>query len=132
MRPNKPSHRPPRVTAPPAPAPVSVADFDWTPVLEASATCVEWTLDRAAEMAMADPDELATVERVRTWARARLAGVTLPLARADLLVVIALVMQRFERPMTTCALRGMSTRPFPRHCPGARIEVYRDPFVAFA
>ncbi len=72
---------------------------DWTLLFQAFADALEWALDRAAELARGYPEEVATIERVRTFARRRIAGHPAHLRIEDLLFAFALVAGAVERQL---------------------------------
>jgi len=72
---------------------------DWTPLFRAFAEALEWALDRAAELARAYPHEVATVERVRTFARKSIAGDRAHLRIEDLLFALGLIAGALERQL---------------------------------
>ncbi len=72
---------------------------DWTLLFQAFSDALEWALDRAADLARGYPDEVATVERVRTFARRRIAGQPAHVRLEDLLFAFALVAGAVERQL---------------------------------
>jgi hypothetical protein len=78
---------------------------DWTTLFRAFAEALEWALDRAADLARAYPQEVAIVERVRAFARKRIAGEPAHLRIEDLLFAIGLIAGALERQL------GLSSRP---------------------
>lgn len=74
-------------------------DTDWTLLFQAFSEALEWALDRAAELARAYPEEVATVERVRQFARRRIAGQNAHVRIEDLLLAFALVAGAVEKQL---------------------------------
>ena len=72
-------------------------ELDWAPLFAAFSDVLEWVLDVAAHAARNYPDEVAAVERVRTFMRRRLAGFPAHLRIDDLLFTFALVLVGLER-----------------------------------
>ena len=62
--------------------------LDWAPLFQAFADAFEWALDQAADLARNYPEEVAAVERVRTFMRKHVAGQPAHV--------------RFEREKSTC------------------------------
>jgi len=78
---------------------------DWSVMLRAFPDAGEWLLDVAAHTAREFPDEVATVERVRTFMRARNAGRLAHLRIEDLLFTFGLVLAAIEKVKMTNADR---------------------------
>ena len=74
--------------------------LDWTVLLRAFCDASEWLLDVAAHTARDFPDEVAAVERVRVFLRARGAGREARLRGDDLLFTFALVLAAIERDLS--------------------------------
>ena len=72
-------------------------ELDWAPLFAAFSEALEWVLDVAAHAARNYPDEVAAVERVRTFMRRRLAGFPAHLRIDDLLFTFALMLVGLER-----------------------------------
>ena len=73
--------------------------LDWSLLFRAFNDASEWVLDVAAHTARNYPDEVATVERVRKFMRARNAGRPAHLRFDDLLFTFALVLAAIERDL---------------------------------
>lgn len=73
---------------------------DWALLFRAFHDAAEWLLDVAAHAAREYPDEVATVERVRTFLRARNAGKPAQLRGEDFLFTFGLVLVAIERHRT--------------------------------
>ena len=71
--------------------------LDWAPLFGAFRDTLEWVLDVSADVARNFPDEVAAVERVRTFMRRRLAGIPAHLRIEDLLFTFALLLVGLER-----------------------------------
>ncbi len=78
----------------------------WTSLFQAFSEAFEWALDLAGGLARAYPDEVATVERVRTFTRRRVAGDPAHIRLDDLLFTLGLIagaLERDVRPLITPA-----------------------------
>lgn len=78
----------------------------WTSLFQAFSEAFEWALDLAGGLARAYPEEVATVERVRTFARRRTAGDPAHIRLDDLLFTFGLIagaLERDVRPLITPA-----------------------------
>ena len=73
--------------------------LDWSLLFRAFKDASEFVLDCAAHTARDYPDEVATVERVRKFMRARNAGRPAHLRIEDLLFTFALVLATIERDL---------------------------------
>jgi hypothetical protein len=73
--------------------------LDWSLLFRAFKDASEWVLDCASHTARDYPDELAAVERVRKFMRARNAGHAAHLRIDDLLFTFALVLAAIERDL---------------------------------
>lgn len=73
--------------------------FDWAPVFGAFRDALEWMLDVAAHVARNHPDEVAAVERVRTFVRRRIAGYRAFARTEDVLLVLVHVAAALERDL---------------------------------
>ena len=80
---------------------------DWTPLFQAFADALAWVLDRASDFARAYPDEVAAVERVRTFVHKRIAGDPAHVRVDDLLFTLGLIAGAIERSRE---VRGTSQR----------------------
>jgi hypothetical protein len=76
---------------------VERAPLDWAPMFGAFREMFEYVLDVAADVARNFPDEVAAVERVRTFLRRRIAGYAAHLREDDLLFTLALMLVGLER-----------------------------------
>jgi hypothetical protein len=74
-------------------------ELDWTSLFAAFHDAFEWTLDIAAAIARDYPEEVATVERVRTFMRARIAGEISHVRVDDILFTFGLLMAAIERDL---------------------------------
>jgi hypothetical protein len=72
-------------------------ELDWTSLFAAFHDAFEWALDVAAEIARRYPEEVAAVERVRTFMRARIAGEMSHVRVDDLLFAFGLLIAAIER-----------------------------------
>ncbi|MGE5182971.1 MAG: hypothetical protein ACM31C_12950 [Acidobacteriota bacterium] len=72
---------------------------EWTLLFQAFSDALEWALDRAADLSRGYAEEVATVERVRTFARRRIAGQPAHVRIEDLLFAFALVAGAVEREL---------------------------------
>jgi hypothetical protein len=87
-------------------SPVSIDAAAWTQLFQAFSEAFEWALDLAGGLAAAFPDELAAVERVRMFARRRIAGQPAHIRVDDLLFTVGLIagaLERDVRPLLTPA-----------------------------
>ncbi|CAN5832244.1 hypothetical protein BH11MYX3_BH11MYX3_22240 [soil metagenome] len=106
---------------------------DWTPLFQAFAEALEWALDLAGDLARSYPAELATIERVRTFARKRIAGDPAHVRADDLLFAIGLIagaMERDVRPKLAAPARTLRARRPARSVP-LRLN-HRTPFSSAA
>ena len=69
----------------------------WTPLFQAFSEALDWALDRAADFADAYPDEVDTLERVRTFMHRRIAGDPAAVRLDDLLFALGLIGGMLER-----------------------------------
>ena len=90
---------------------MSTEPLDWSVLLRAFNNASEWVLDVAAFTARDYPDEVAAVERVRRFMRARNAGRPAYLRIDDLLFTFALVLAAIERDLGPLAQRAPSFVP---------------------
>ena len=70
---------------------------DWAPRFAAFAEILEWLLDRARDFARDFPQEVAAVERVRTFVRRRIAGDPAHARVDDLLFTLGLIAGALEQ-----------------------------------
>ena len=82
--------------------------LDGSLLLRAFKDAAEWVLDVAAHTARDFPDEVAAVERVRTFMRARSANRPAQLRFDDLLFAFALLLAAIERDLGPLAQRAAS------------------------
>ena len=82
--------------------------LDWSLLLRAFKDASEWLLDVAAHTARDYPDEVAAVERVRKFVRARNDNRPAHLRFDDLLYTFALVLAAVERDLGPLAQRAAS------------------------
>lgn len=75
------------------------ADLDWTLLFQAFLEAFEWTLDVARGFARDFPEEIAAVERVRTFMRKRVAGQVAHVRLEDVLFTFGLIMGAIERDL---------------------------------
>ncbi|MBA3460866.1 MAG: hypothetical protein H0T46_12935 [Deltaproteobacteria bacterium] len=78
----------------------------WTQLFQAFSEAFEWALDLAGGLARTYPDEVAAVERVRTFTRRRVAGEPAHIRVDDLLFTFGLIagaLERDVRPLLTPA-----------------------------
>jgi len=94
------------VTLAPDGSPASV--LEWLPLVSAFRETVEWVLDVAADIARDYPEEVAAVERVRGFLRARMEGYPAALRLRDALFTVALIMAAIERDVGPLRHRGLS------------------------
>jgi hypothetical protein len=85
--------------------------LDWSLLFRAFKDASEWLLDVAAHTARDYPDEVAAVERVRTFMRARVANRPAHLRIDDLLFTFALVLASIERDLGPLSKRPHSFVP---------------------
>jgi len=74
-------------------------ELDWTVLFAAFHDAFEWALDIAAAIAREYPEEVAAVERVRTFMRARIAGDISHVRVDDILFTFGLLMAAIERDL---------------------------------
>jgi hypothetical protein len=86
--------------------------LEWLPLLSAFRDTVEWVLDVAADIAREYPEEVAAVERVRTFLRARMHGYPAALELRDALFTVGLLLAAIERDLGPLPQRG---RSFKKH-----------------
>ncbi len=110
---------------------------DWTPLFQAFAEALEWALDLAGDLARSYPAELATIERVRSFARKRISGDPAHVRTDDLLFAIGLIagtIERDVRPKLAAPARTLPARRPPRSIPRSiplRLN-HRTPFSSAA
>jgi hypothetical protein len=75
------------------------ADLDWTLLFRAFLEAFEWTLDVARGFARDFPEEVAAVERVRTFMRRRVSGQVAHVRLEDVLFTFGLIMGAIERDL---------------------------------
>jgi hypothetical protein len=79
---------------------ISARRPSWAALIGAFSEPLEWALDRAAHFARHHPDDIATIERVRAYMRARVANKQLPLELDDLVFAFTLVMGAVDFELT--------------------------------
>jgi hypothetical protein len=82
---------------------VERAPLDWAPMFRAFHEMFEYVLDVAADAARNFPDEVAAVERVRTFVRRRIAGYAAHVRMDDVLFAFALMLVGLERQRLAAA-----------------------------
>lgn len=80
----------------------------WAVLIGAFREPLEWSLDRAAQFARHYPDEVAAIERVRAYMRARIANRQLPLELDDLVFAFTLVMGALDFELSHLGAFGTS------------------------
>jgi hypothetical protein len=80
--------------------------LDWSLLFRAFKDASEWVLDCAAYTARDYPDEVAAVDRVRRFMRARNAGYAAHLRIDDLLFTFALVLASIDRDLAPLSHRA--------------------------
>ena len=83
----------------------------WAVLIGAFSEPLEWSLDRAASFARHYPEEVATIERVRGYMRARVANKQLPLDLDDLVFAFTLVMGALDFELSHLGAFGASVEP---------------------
>ena len=76
---------------------IQTKQFDWTRLFQAFHLGTQWTFEIAARLAREYPEEVATVERVRHFVRARIAGHPAEIAIDDVLFTFGLVVGAIEQ-----------------------------------
>jgi hypothetical protein len=80
----------------------------WAILIGAFSEPIEWSLDRAASFARHYPDEVATIERLRAYMRARVASKQLPIELDDLVFAFTLVMGALDFELSHLGAFGAS------------------------
>jgi hypothetical protein len=70
---------------------------EWTALFAAFSDALEWALSRAGSLAREFPDEVAAVQRVRTFVRRRLEGDPAHVRSDDLLFTLGLIAGALQR-----------------------------------
>lgn len=83
----------------------------WAVLIGAFSEPLEWSLDRAASFARHYPEEVATIERVRAYMRARVANKQLPLELDDLVFAFTLVMGALDFELSHLGAFGEPVEP---------------------
>jgi hypothetical protein len=91
--------------------------LDWTAVRGAMHEAFEWALDVAVGLARGFPEEIDSVERVREFMRARMAGGEARVSADDLLLAFSLVVSAIERDL---AIDDSGATFVPLHLPTAK------------
>jgi hypothetical protein len=92
--------------------------LDWTPLFSAFDQAFEWALDVAAQLARDYPEEVAAVERVRTFMRKRIAGLPADVLVDDVLFTFGLIIGAIERDLGPIDTLG-PWFAIPMHLPSA-------------
>ncbi len=88
----------------------SLEVLDVTPLFKAFREAFEWALDLASAIAREFPEEVAAVERVRTYIRKRIAGDPAKIDQRDILFTFALLMAAIERDLGPLQKRASAKR----------------------
>ena len=91
----------------------------WAALIGAFSEALEWSLDRAAEFARHYPDEIETIERVRTYLRARVANKRAPIELDDLLFTFTIVIAALESDLNRLGAFGSWIETETIHVPHA-------------
>jgi hypothetical protein len=105
---------------------------------------VEWALDLASRIAAQYPEEASAVEKVRTFVRARLAGLPVDVDLDDVLITMGILIGAIDRPPEDAAQMhaigvdavalpqqrwptgpALWDAPVAHHCPGAHAVLTR-------
>ena len=108
------------------PDPSEAGPGDWTPLFAAFPDAFEWALDVAAHIARDYPEEVETVERVRSFMRKCIAGVTAHIKHDDVLFVFGLLMGVLDRDLAPLSNLGPWFAA-PMRLPGAEIAIAHFP-----
>jgi hypothetical protein len=81
------------------------SELDWAAMFGAFREAFEWTLDVAKDLARDYPDEVAAVERVRSFMHAHVAGRDARIRADDVLFTLALIVGAIERDLGPLDLR---------------------------
>ena len=79
--------------------PSTAGPQSWTPLLAAFREAFDWALDVAHHLARDYPEEVETVERVRTYMRKRIAGEPASIRIDDVMFTFALIITAIERDL---------------------------------
>jgi hypothetical protein len=79
--------------------PSTAGPENWTPLFAAFRDAFEWALDVAHHLARDYPEEVESVERVRTFMRKRIAGETAHIRMDDVMFTFALIITAIERDL---------------------------------
>ncbi len=101
--------------------------LDWKPLYQAFREAFDWALDVAASIARDYPDEVRTVERVRTFVRARLAGQTASIAVDDVLFAFGLLIGAIDRDIGPVSRSSGNFATSPLFFPGSDVWEPRIP-----
>ena len=88
-------------------------EVNWKPLIGAFREAFEWALDVAAALAREYPEEVAAVERVREFMRARLAGKPAMVSVDDVLLTFGLLIGAIERDLGPINILGPLAMHFP-------------------
>lgn len=97
---------------------ISASVLEWLPLVSAFRDTLEWVLDIAADIAGSYPAEVAAVERVRWFMRARMEGIPATLLMRDALFTVALIVAAIERDVGPLKKRALSFKH-----PGQQLEL---------
>ena len=79
---------------------------DWTPLFAAFRDAFEWALDVACHLARDFPEEVESVERVRTFMRKRIAGETAHIRIDDVMFTFGLLIGAIQRDLAPVSNLG--------------------------
>ena len=74
-------------------------DLDWKPLYSALRDSIEWALDIAAKLAEPYPEEVAAIENVRAFVRAKLAGQEAKVRLVDVMLTFGIIIAAIERDL---------------------------------
>lgn len=105
---------------------------DWEVLYRAFGEAFDWALDVAVAIARDFPEEIETVERVRRFVKAHLAGERAAIAIEDVLFTFGLLIGAIERDLGPVRLLGpWFATPTPMKFPSAHDELPKLPRVLF-
>ncbi len=91
--------------------------LDWTRLYQAFHEATDWALDVAAQLARDYPEEVETVERVRSFLRRRIGGIPAHVRIDDVMFVFGLIIGAIERDLGPTEHLGPWFAA-PMRCPG--------------